>query len=249
MKAAIPILLILLIVVFMLVMMVLPMEGGTMTPGSVHHTDAPTNPYVGAFDTDCEALKNYMIYEEKGVRASWLSECLYHYELQSSGYGLAIVAHPGGQEAAGMHHTVMYRIAHKETEWSVLHQQFTYPKGRDIFVYMGKVAVLAIDYADRPSGTIMISYDRGASWGTELAFHELMDYDVAAYPNLVPTVLNHNVDDGLITFGWKVDPDDADYLLINQFDVHAKAFTEEIQRLPTFPRAPVAEPTETTAEE
>ena len=51
MKAAIPILLILLIVVFMLVMMVLPMEGGTMTPGSVQSTEASTNPYVGTFDT------------------------------------------------------------------------------------------------------------------------------------------------------------------------------------------------------
>ena len=241
MKAVIPVLILIMIAFFILAMLVLPMEGGTMAPGTVHSTEASTNPYVGTFDTDCEALKNYMNYDRWGVRAGWLQDCLYHYELQSGGYGLAIVVHPDQPEVSGMHNTVMYRIAHKETEWSVLHEQFTYPKGRDVFVYMGKVAVLAIDYADRPSGTIMVSYDRGVTWNTNLAFHELMDYDVQAYPNLVPKVLNYNVDDGLITFGWKVDPGDADYLLINQFDVSAKAFTEEIQRLPGFPAAPAAE--------
>lgn len=248
MKVVIPVLILMLIAAFMLAMLVLPMEGGTMTPGSVHSTEASTNPYVGTFDTDCEALKNYMNYDRWGVRAGWLQDCLYHYELQSGGYGLAIVAHPDGQDTSGMHRTVMYQIAHKETDWSVLHEEFSYPKGRAVFVYMGKVALLAIDHADSPSGTIMISYDRGASWGTQLAFHELMDYDVEAYPNLVPKVLNHNVDDGIITFGWKVDPGDADYLLINQFDVKAKAFTEEIQRHPDFPRAPVEEATETVSQ-
>lgn len=243
MKIAIPILILVLIAVFLLAMLVLPMEGGTMTPGSVQSTEASTNPYVGTFDTDCEALKNYMIYRELGVRPGWLSDCLYHYELQSDGHGLAIVVHPDQPESSGMHNTVMYRIASKEEEWSVLHEQFNYPIGRAAFVYMGKVAVLAIDHADSPSGTIMISYDRGQNWDTRLAFHEVMDYDVAAYPDLVPKILNYNVDDGLITFGWKVDPGDRDYLLINQFDVKAKAFTEEIQRLPTFPTAPVEETT------
>ena len=244
MKVLIPILLIVVIIFFALMLLVLPMEGGTMTPGSVQNTELHTNPYVGTFDTDCEALKSYSIYGEIGVRAGWLTDCLYHHEMQSNGYGLALVAHPDGQETAGMRNAVMYQIRYKEEEWSVLHEQFSHPKGRDEFVYMGGVAVLAIDHADSPSGTIMISYDRGATWGTRLAFHELMDYDVAAYPNLVPKVLNYNVDDGLITFGWKVDPDDLDYLLINQFDVNAKAFTEEIQRLPDFPHAPTEVPTE-----
>ena len=245
MKAIIPVLLLVMIAFFVLVLLVLPMEGGAGLPGGgVPSTEVSTNPYVGAFDTDCEALKNYMNYDRWGVRAGWLQDCLYHYELQSGGYGLAIVVHPDQPEVSGMHNTVMYQIAHEEKEWSVLHEQFNYPKGRDAFVYMGKVAVLAIDHADSPSGTIMISYDRGVTWGTQLAFHELMDYDVARYPNLVPKVLNYNVDDGMITFGWKVDPGDADYLLINQFDVRAKAFTEEIQRHPAFPTAPVEGPTE-----
>lgn len=244
MKAVIPILIIVLIAFFVLVLLVLPMEGGTMIPGSVQSTEVSTNPYVGAFDTDCEALKNYMTYGRIGVRAGWLSECLYHYDKQSNGYGLAIVAHPDGQDISGMHNAVMYQIKYKEEEWSVLHEQFSYPKGRDVFVYMGSVALLAVDHADSPSGTIMISYDRGSTWGTRLAFDELMDYDVAIYPNLAPTVLNYNVDDGVITFGWKADPADADYLLINQFDVKAKAFTEEIQRKPEFVPAPTQAPTE-----
>ena len=248
MKAVIPVLIIILIAILLLALLLLPVEGGTMLSGGVQSTDAPTNPYVGAFDTDCEALKNYTTYGRIGVRVGWLSECLYHYELQSNGYGLAIVAHPDGQDTSEMNNTVIYEIKYKEEEWTVLHEQFSYPKGRDVFVYMGKVALLAIDHAESPSGTIMISYDRGHSWGTKLAFDALMDYDVEAYPNLVPTVLNYNVDDGIITFGWKADPSDSDYLLVNQFDVNAKAFTEGIYRHPAFAAAPLQVPTESVSQ-
>ena len=110
MKAIFPILILIMIAFLVLALLVLPMEGGTMIPGSVQSTEASTNPYVGTFDTDCEALKSYNLYGDIGVRAGWLTNCLYHHQMQSNGYGLALVAHPDGQETAGMRNAVMYQI-------------------------------------------------------------------------------------------------------------------------------------------
>ena len=199
-------------------------------------------PKLETMDANCpeelvlvrDNLEKYSTTGETYLSEHWFEENVAHYKIQPDGRGLAMVVHPEAVGEAGSKCTVLFTTTNNGTNWYVLNEMFTYPGGASDCAYMGKTVVLAADDTASADVSILISYDRGSSWCEALILSDLVSYDTVRYPNLAPKIINYNDDTGFITFGWKVDADDEEYLLINQFDVNARVFTEEEYRNPEF---------------
>lgn len=194
--------------------------------------------YAEYYARDCQKLEEISSNGMEAVNQDWVAEELFHYQVQPDGHGLATVMHPQGMDASGTTYSVMYETSDGGKNWNVLHEMFGFTRGADAFVYMGEVVVLAADQSKGSFGTLVISYDRGRTWSDEMYLHELFSYDNERFENIKPHVINYNEHTGIITFGWSEDYAPGNYLLINQFDVGACAFLEEVYRHPDFPTAP-----------
>lgn len=194
--------------------------------------------YAEEFAADCELLTQICREGTDKSNEIWLSEWLFHYQIQPDGHGLAFVLHPYGLDASGTTPMVIYETADGGKSWRVLQELFKIERGQRAFVYMGEIVVLAADCSKGVGGSLVISYDRGHTWSEAIPFDELIDYDPWNYENLEPYIINYNAHTGIITFGWKdgYSYESDEYILINQFDANTCRFVEEVYRSLVFSR-------------
>lgn len=216
----------------------------------VPETDPPQTEVPAQTEVPEEELTEDIIALKRIARAGYTvrpeESWKYHpylsfYRIQPDGHGLAIVD-SADVDMSSLTYVTLYETADGGNSWTMLDGPVQVNKGICETVYMGEVVLIAAENAKAGYGTVMISYDRGHTWGEYLGFDDMFSYDSETYLNLVPHIINYNTETGIITFGWTLRYDEQidseTYVLINQFDVMACRVVEEIYRHPDFPEAP-----------